>query len=85
MSCWHNTCKMKAMNALDVQNKEVLAKYLYEATGRPEGHDKELLESAEKQLEQNLFDETGPVSWITPAQIQARVDERIAKRQQPGS
>jgi hypothetical protein len=74
--------QIKGMNSsLDQQNKEVLARYLQEAAGKPEGHDNDLWESAEKQLQQNLFDETGPISWITPAQIQERMKHRIAERE----
>jgi len=70
------------MNSLDRQNTEVLARYLSEVSRNPAGEPEDHLDVAEKQLHQNLFDETGPVPWITPAQIQERVQERIAKREQ---
>ena len=70
------------MNSLDRQNTKVLARYLYEVAGKPEGHARELRESAEKQLHENVFEaETGPLPMITPAQVQARVEKRIAERE----
>ena len=70
------------MNSLDRQNTEVLARYLAEVSRNPAGAPEDNLDVAEKQLHQNLFDETGPMSWITPAQVQARMQERINKREE---
>ena len=58
------------MSMLEHQNIEILARYLYEIEGCPEGRAKEHWLNAERQLTENLFREN------RPAHTAAKADSR---------